>query len=65
MAIEFAAAGADVAINWLDDERTAESVADQVRNSGRRALTVKADVADIAQSQAMVAAAEEGLGSTF
>ena len=29
MAIEFAAAGADVAINWLDDERAAESVADQ------------------------------------
>ena len=25
MAIEFAAAGADVAINWLDDERAAEA----------------------------------------
>ena len=62
MAIEFAAAGADVAINWLDDERTAEGVADHVRNNGRRALTVKADVGDIEQSQAMVAAAEQGLG---
>ncbi len=62
MAIEFAAAGADVAINWLDDERAAEGVADQVRNHGRRTLTVKADVADIAQSQAMVAAVEQGLG---
>ena len=31
MAIEFAAAGADVPINWLDDERAAEAVADQVR----------------------------------
>ena len=54
MAIEFAAAGADVAINWLDDERAAESVADHVRKHGR-ALTFKANVADIAQSQAMVA----------
>jgi NAD(P)-dependent dehydrogenase (short-subunit alcohol dehydrogenase family) len=62
MAIEFAAAGADVAINWLDDERAAESVADRVRSHGRRALTVKADVADIEQSQAMVAAAEQELG---
>jgi NAD(P)-dependent dehydrogenase (short-subunit alcohol dehydrogenase family) len=62
MAIEFAAAGADVAINWLDDERAADAVADQVRGHGRRALTVKADVAYIEQSQAMVAAAERELG---
>jgi NAD(P)-dependent dehydrogenase (short-subunit alcohol dehydrogenase family) len=62
MAIEFAAAGADVAINWLDDERAAEAVADQVRSHGRRALTATADVAYIEQSQAMVAAAERGLG---
>jgi NAD(P)-dependent dehydrogenase (short-subunit alcohol dehydrogenase family) len=62
MAIEFAVAGADIAINWLDDERAAEGVADHVRNNGRRALTVKADVANIEQTQAMVAAVEQGLG---
>ena len=62
MAIEFAAAGADVAINWLDDERAAVGVADRVRSYGRRALTLEADVADIEQSQAMVAAAEQALG---
>jgi NAD(P)-dependent dehydrogenase (short-subunit alcohol dehydrogenase family) len=62
MAIEFAIAGADIAINWLDDERAAEGVADHVRNNGRRALTVKADVADIEQTQAMVTAVEQGLG---
>ena len=33
MAIEFAAAGADVAINWLDDENGAESAADQVHGT--------------------------------
>jgi 3-oxoacyl-[acyl-carrier protein] reductase len=62
MAIEFAAAGADVAVNWLDDERAAEGVADQVRNHGRRALTVKANIAEIEPSQTMVAAVEQGLG---
>ena len=62
MAIEFAAAGAAVAINWLDDERAAEGVADHVRKHGQRALTVKADVEDIEQSQAMVATVEQGLG---
>jgi NAD(P)-dependent dehydrogenase (short-subunit alcohol dehydrogenase family) len=62
MAIEFAAAGADVAINWLDDERAAESVTDQVRSHGRRALTIRADIANIQQSQAMVGAVERGLG---
>ena len=62
MAVEFAAAGADVAINWLDDEGAAAGVADQVRTQGRRALTVEADIANIEQSQAMVAAVEQGLG---
>ena len=62
MAIEFAAAGAAVAINWLDDERAAEGVADHVRKHGQRALTVKAYVEDIEQSQAMVATVEQGLG---
>jgi len=62
MAIEFARAGADVAINWIDDGRAAESVADQVRNEGRRALTVKADLANIAQTQAMVSTVQQGLG---
>ncbi len=62
MAIEFALAGADVAINWLDDESAAESVADQVRSRGRRALTVQADVARVEQTQAMVTAVEQGLG---
>src|SRR6202045_4490384 len=62
MAIEFAIAGADIAINWLDDERAAEGVADHARNNGRRALTVQADVARVEQTQAMVTAVEHGLG---
>jgi NAD(P)-dependent dehydrogenase (short-subunit alcohol dehydrogenase family) len=62
MALEFAAAGADVAVNWLDDERAAEGVADTVRAAGRRALPVEADVARLDAVRRMVAAVEEGLG---
>src|SRR5262249_44767351 len=45
MAGEFAAAGADVGVNWLDDEAAARRVADRVRAAGRRALLAQADVA--------------------
>ena len=62
MALDFAAAGADVAINWLDDKGAAIRVADGVRAAGRRALLVQADVARLAAVTAMVAAVEEGLG---
>jgi NAD(P)-dependent dehydrogenase (short-subunit alcohol dehydrogenase family) len=62
MAREFAAAGADVAINWLDDEGAAQRVADHVRGSGRRAILVRADVGQLEQVKAMVSAAQEGLG---
>jgi 3-oxoacyl-[acyl-carrier protein] reductase len=62
MALEFATTGADVAINWLDDEGAAQRVGDGVRAVGRRALLVQADVARIGAVQAMVAAVERDLG---
>src|ERR1700732_1981131 len=62
MAIEFALAGADVAINWLDDERAAESAADRVRSHGQRALTVQGRGARGEQAQARVTPVEQGLG---
>jgi len=62
MALQFAAAGADVAVNWLDDEDAAIRVAEGVRQAGRRALPVQADVARLAAVAAMVAAVEAGLG---
>ncbi len=63
MAVEFAAAGADVAINWLDNNGAAQAVADQVRSHGRRALLVHADIGHIEQMQAMVSSTREGLGA--
>jgi NAD(P)-dependent dehydrogenase (short-subunit alcohol dehydrogenase family) len=62
MAVEFAAAGADIAVNWLDDQDAAEQVANQVRGCGRRAILVKADVAQIEQVPSMVSAAQDALG---
>ena len=62
MALEFAAAGGDVAINWLDDEAAAQGVADEAHACGRRAMLVQADVAQVEQVQAMMRAVQEGLG---
>ncbi|MFI5002336.1 MAG: SDR family NAD(P)-dependent oxidoreductase [Reyranellales bacterium] len=63
MALAFAEAGADIAINWLDDEAAAAGVAHDVREHGRRAMLVKADVAQVAADRAMVAAVLDELGA--
>jgi len=57
-----AAAGWDVAINYARDAAAAEGVAAEVRNLGRRALTVAADVADEAAVLAMFARIDGELG---
>jgi len=44
VALRCAGAGADVAVNWLDDEAAAKRVADEIRAAGRRALAVRADL---------------------
>jgi NAD(P)-dependent dehydrogenase (short-subunit alcohol dehydrogenase family) len=62
MALEFAAAGADIAVNWLDDEGAAQGVAEGVRVAGRRAFLVQANVGRIDAVKGMVAAVEHGLG---
>jgi 3-oxoacyl-[acyl-carrier protein] reductase len=62
MAVEFAAAGADIAVNWLDDLDAAKQLANQVHGCGRRAILVKADVAQIEQVRSMVSAAQDALG---
>jgi NAD(P)-dependent dehydrogenase (short-subunit alcohol dehydrogenase family) len=62
IALRCATAGADVAVNWLDDETAANQIAGELRAAGRRALTVRADMGKLAEVEAMVAAVEEGLG---
>ena len=49
----FAEEGADVAVNYATSPAKAEEVAAYVRSKGRRAITVKADVANRSEVEAM------------
>jgi 3-oxoacyl-[acyl-carrier protein] reductase len=62
MAVAFAAAGYDVAINWLDNEGAAEIVAAKVRACGQRALMVRADMGNLPDITRLVDATVSGLG---
>jgi NAD(P)-dependent dehydrogenase (short-subunit alcohol dehydrogenase family) len=50
----FAEEGADVAVNYISSAQAAEDVAASLRGKGRRAMAVKADVANRAEVEAMV-----------
>jgi NAD(P)-dependent dehydrogenase (short-subunit alcohol dehydrogenase family) len=63
IAIALAEEGADVAITWLDNEPAAESVAARIRKAGRRAHLIRADVARLADIEAMVADTVRVLGA--
>jgi 3-oxoacyl-[acyl-carrier protein] reductase len=57
-----AAAGHDVAINWLDDRAAAEAVAADVRAAGRRAALVQGSVGTASECAALVQGAIDALG---
>jgi NAD(P)-dependent dehydrogenase (short-subunit alcohol dehydrogenase family) len=61
-ALAFATAGADVAINYLDDQAAADAVAQAVRALGCRAVVLQGDVGVVAEAAALVARAADGLG---
>ena len=61
--LALARAGADVAINWLDDRPAAERLAAAVRAAGRKASLVQGDVGRTADATRMVAEAEAALGA--
>jgi len=63
IAVALAEAGADVAVNWLDDQPGAEAVAAKIRAAGRKALLVKADVSRVAEIEKMVAETVAALGA--
>ena len=62
IAIAFAQAGADVAINYLDGLAEAEAVAEAVRAAGQRAVLVQGDVSAAGAPTAMVQATVAALG---
>ena len=61
-AVALARAGADVALNYLDDRAAAEKAAVEIRGLGRRALVIRGDVSRAADVEAMVGAVGRGLG---
>ncbi len=63
IALALAGEGADVAINWFDNQGDAEAVAQGVRAKGRRAVLVRADVGKLGEIEAMIAEAEQRLGT--
>ncbi len=62
IALELARAGADVAINDVENPAQAEAVAEEIRALGQRALVVMADVVQPAQVNAMIDQVVQGLG---
>jgi 3-oxoacyl-[acyl-carrier protein] reductase len=63
IALRFAEAGADVALNYLDDEAGAKSAAAQITALGRRAVTIAADISRPDEARRLVADAERALGT--
>jgi 3-oxoacyl-[acyl-carrier protein] reductase len=63
IALALAAAGCDVAVNYVSREADALATAEAIRAAGRRSLVVKADVASGREVAAMVHSVESGLGS--
>ncbi len=61
-ALALARAGADVALNYLDDRAATEKAAEEIRGLGRRTLVVQGDVSRAAEVNATVEAVTRGLG---
>ena len=62
MALAFADAGADVAINYVVDEPAAKQLLQKVEAKGRRALTLEADVAEEGEILRMFEALDRAWG---
>jgi NAD(P)-dependent dehydrogenase (short-subunit alcohol dehydrogenase family) len=56
-----AAAGADVAVHYLDQRQAAEALAGEIRAAGRTSAALAADLSDPAAARAMVRRAAEAL----
>lgn len=62
VALEMARAGADIAVNYSGSEAAAQATVDQVKALGRKAIMVKANVADAEEVAAMVEAVQAEFG---
>lgn len=62
LALALAKAGADVAVHYRSSAADAQAVADEIRGLGRRATTVRADLADAEQAARAANEAAAALG---
>jgi len=62
VALALAGAGADVAVNYIEREEEAEAVAVGIRDLGRKALALRADVSQGAAVAKLIEAVERALG---
>jgi 3-oxoacyl-[acyl-carrier protein] reductase len=62
VALRFAQEGADVALNFLDDQPAAEAGAAQIVALGRRCCVIQGDISKPAEVRRLVATAERDLG---
>jgi len=62
MALALADAGVDVAVNYHTQEDAAQETCERIKNLGRRALAIRADVSQAAEVARSVKTVEEDLG---
>lgn len=65
IAKEFASHGADVAITWFEDEKSAEDTRTAVEAAGRKALVMEVDVRAPSAIAALFQATEQPLGTPY
>ncbi|TBL75174.1 SDR family NAD(P)-dependent oxidoreductase [Paenibacillus thalictri] len=64
IAIDLAACGADIAVNYLSNRDGAEQTAAKIRELGRKAVIIQADVTKEDEIASLVKQTEEALGGT-
>jgi NAD(P)-dependent dehydrogenase (short-subunit alcohol dehydrogenase family) len=62
IALRFAADGYDIAVNYHENDKKAERVADAIRDRGRSAITVGADLSDPSSADRLVDSTVDAFG---
>jgi NAD(P)-dependent dehydrogenase (short-subunit alcohol dehydrogenase family) len=62
IAMRLATEGADVAVNFLKDEKSAAETVEELKSLGRKALAIQADISEPKEIKRLFGAVEEALG---
>jgi len=63
IALRLARGGADIVVNYVSNEKAAADVVGAVRQMGRRAIAIKADVASLGEVESMIGQTIEAMGA--